>query len=104
MDDIIVGSGIGDFGPKDEPGRMVASTAEHPSSCQAPAPFRPFERAFRRQRTSNEIVSVTFVDFPLTFFRKPADDVVVGHTHHQHPTCCRADIGDFCASPDMSTR
>src|SRR5258708_33514498 len=91
-DDIIVGFGIGDFGPKYVPGRMVASTAELPSTAETPAPFHPVDQALRRQRPSNEIVSITFVDFSLTFFRKPADDEVVSHTDHQHPACCRAHI------------
>ena len=82
VDEIIIGSGIGDFCAKNEPWRMIASTAELPSSHETPAPFRPFERTYRCQRAGNEVVSVTFVDFPLALFRKPADDVIVCYTDH----------------------
>src|SRR5258708_6727311 len=38
-DDIIVGFGIGDFGPKYEPGSMVGATAERTSTAETQPPF-----------------------------------------------------------------
>src|ERR1700712_3265587 len=63
VDEITIRFGTGDFDPKYEPGRVVASAAELPPSGKAPAPFHPVDRAHRRQRPRNEIVSVAFVDF-----------------------------------------